>query len=436
MITNLSDPVVIGPGKIYDVKLVGSAGSKELRIVDRNPEPAMMPVLEGAIDEVNFMPLDTSFMRLLADSETDMTLRINTMQFTEGFTYTIWDIQCTNDIEPLTPESFKEVDYHHFYDASMRNFCEEDLRKGVHDNIMELSKGALDNAGWPVEYYKAESLRNIEVLNAYELKAITEHKRVDVFFPHRKTIGNLDFDQFGLTYDELTNIHILADEFHRVYADKYARPNKLDIVYIKVLDQFFEISDVTDVKTPTNDILYYDCTMKFIADRSNVAKDTDVIDLSDLIDSTDQAEMFDEKDQNPAMTGAPSKFNDHTELDSDFGRREYAGFDEMKWSSQKFTRGQLRTLTRQDDNCYGIGWYLGGWQLIKIVQGIPQHKPVKSDNFFTAFSIPETGEDIYFAKFARFNNELSAFDEQLYYTTPKLSRTLQPLELIELQEQL
>ena len=256
MITNLSEPFVIPAGKIYDVKLIGSAGSKELRIVDGNPEPADLPVLEGSVDEVNFFPMCATFMQILASSETDMTLRINTMQFTEGKTYTIYDIQATNDLEPLTPESFKEVDYHHFYDASMRNFCEADLKKGIHDNIIELSKGALDNAGWPVEYYKAESLRNIPILNAYELKAITEHKRVDVFFPHKKTIGNLDFDQFGLTYDELTNIHILADEFHRVYADKYARPNKLDIVYIAFLDQFFEISEVNDIKTPMNDILY------------------------------------------------------------------------------------------------------------------------------------------------------------------------------------
>ena len=401
-------PLSIQSGKIVELLLPNSSGITELSIVDNGDVLAFAPSLFGSVDNgITYERLSAAFMRKLAESSNDCILRIDCTQLAYGVTYIINDIVVGH--EQVTDFEQTEIPQHFYYDASQRCFDEHDLKKVVNDNILELSAAAQDNAAWPIKYFKSEQLSNIDVLNAYSLRAINDVKEVAVFFPHRKTIGQLDFDQFGLQYEELTTIHILADEFRRVYADEFARPTKTDIIYIEFLDQFFEISDVSDVKTPTNLISYFDCTLRFLTDRQAVAKDDDILNLSGLVDGNDREADLELKEPTKSI----QTFAKHT------------------WSLQTFEFAQLRIVTERDNALYGIA-YVDGWKRIFVNDG---HMYVLSldGNSEDSIELVEPVE-LYFAKLARFDSILTEFNANMYYTTNSIPRLLRPLELIELQK--
>lgn len=406
-------------GQIMLVSLAGTAGITELDITD-NAEilglEANRCSLFGSIDGgVNFEAMSASLMKRLSESRTDLILRIDCSQLTAGLSYHISAIE-VNKPNAITAIDTKDDPDYFWYDASQRAFDQETLVKAVEDNMIELSKAAQDNAGWPIKYYRADTLKNVNILNAYELRAVNDYKVVQCFFPKKPMIGQLDFNQFGLEFEELTNIHILASEFRRVFKDQRARPNKLDVIYIAFLDQYFEISDVADdQKTPIGTIIYFDITLRFISDRKIVAKQEDILDLSDMVDSMDQNADLALKGQNPDIPDSP-----------------IATYQELTWSRQKFSLAERTVLTNETENMYGIA-YVFGWKRIMVQPGLITMSDLDGNNE-EYVPIAATEEiQMYFAKMARFNKPLDDFNIQMYYTTPTIPRTLQPLELMEHQ---
>lgn len=408
------EPLMVEAGQIVTVLLKNTAGCAVLDIQDNADVLQFAPSLFASFDGVYWQAMDASIMRQLRDGDADLMLRIDATQMATNELYVIKGVK-TDKPDQITITG-EETPDHHYYDASQRVFCEDDLHKMVDDNIMQLSKAAQDSAGWPIQYYRAKTLTDIDVLNSYELKSIKGYKMVDVFFPHRKTIGQLDFDQFGLNYEELTTIHVLADEFRRVYNSPIARPDKLDIVYIKFVDQFFEISEVVDVKTPTNIVNYYELTLKVVSDRKSVAKDEDLLDLSGLVDGNDFAGLNEHKNDKYGNEPEPV----------------YETYEAKTWSMQTFSKTKQVHLQRTDNFIYGIA-YLDGWKRFELVNNIITLTTLSGKDAETVPLAEHDVIDIYFAKMAEFDKELSEFDKNMYYTTPNISRTLQPLQLIELQ---
>lgn len=424
-------PLVIKPGKIVAVPLRYSQGATELDIQDNFDDMQTPPSLFGSLDNgQTYEALSSKFMQKLAAGTVDMILRIDTTQCMHGVDYIVKNIIGYNadssvafdaefdaifDDVDITVTDSKPDDDHFYYDSAQRVYDEADLKKVVQDNLHELTNAAQDSAAWQIKYYRADALRNIDTLNAEELKSITTCKDVAVFFPHRKTIGQLDFDQFGLSYEELTNMHIAVDEFHRVYEDSFARPNRNDIVYIGFLDQFFEITDVQDVKSPINSILYYDCTMRFLSDRQSVAKQDDILNIGDLVNGSVQSNAYELKQ--------PAK-------------PEHKQFAKIRWSNQEFADTEQTAFAVDSKPTYGI-CNLDGWKKFKIANKVLYLINITATDFESGDIVPldtEQSAKLWCAKYAQFNEELSEFNANVYFTAPKLPRTLQPLKLLELQQ--
>lgn len=438
-------PLVVPCGRVIVVQLAGTAGACELELHD-NAEclKGARPSLYGSIDNgETFTPMGVKLMHALKFSENDLWLSIDCSQMQCCTNYIIKGVTCS---KPAPISDGVELRGHYWSDASQTAFDEDALKQTVRNNIMELGDAAQDNAAWTIKYYKADAIKNIDVLNAYELKSITTCKNVRAFFPHRKTIGQLDFDQFGLSYEELTNLHILRSEFERVYEQHYARPARLDIVYIPFLDQFFEVNECLDVKSPTNEIQYYDLTLKVLSDRQSVAKQDDLLDISDMVDGTDREamhalkdEFVDEHTYEERLCGIDAMLRDngngilYTMVKTDkFKIVEH----EMKiWHMQNFSKCKIVHIKADAKPCYMVYFDTADneWRRGEYV-----------DNVFTSYtlagkeldSLPLTGEDqvtIEVSKFAQFNEPLSNFERNMYFTSPNISRNLQPLDLVELQ---
>jgi hypothetical protein len=437
-----TEPLEVKSGKTVLITLKGSAGASELDIDDNADVLNTMPSLYGSVDNgESFEPMSAELMQKLEQSQFDLQLSIDCSQMTAGQSYIINGVTCDKQIDDIAGD---ETEDHYWSDASQTAFEEQDLKKMVNDQLMELGNAAQDNAAWNVKYYKADTLKNIDVLNAYELKSITTCKTVRAFFPHRKTIGQLDFDQFGLAYEELTNLHILRSEFERVYGHKYARPSRLDIVYIPFLDQFFEVSDISDVKSPTNEIQYYDLTLKVVSDRQAVAKQDDILDISDMIDGNDREAMIDyknaelAKDNVEQLTAYDGAVRDNGNgIIFVLGQNDKYVFTEhtaKTWSMQTFSKCRMLHITAKAKPCYMVYFDTedNDWRRGTFVDGMFTESSLTGKVIDT---MPLTGDDklkLEVAKFAQFNKPLSEFEANMYFTSPVLSRNLQPLDLIEL----
>jgi hypothetical protein len=318
------------------------------------------------------------------------------------------------DVPSFTVE-LDEAKFEQGYIVTSKALDLEALAGMVEEQSFELSRAAEDNVAWPVLYYKADLVRNIDILQNYELKAIKGVKTIQVFYPHTKVLGKLDFDQFGLKYDDITNLHILAETFTNTFGDIYARPDRGDIIHIDFLNQFFEVTDTEEVKTVTNKILYYDIKLTVVADRHAVAKDNDILDLGSMINSVDQREMYAAKTTAPVKTARIKKV----------------------WSSQQFDETVDFDIEFSNNFIYGIMFDedTQAWLRFNVI-----------DNLLSSYSL--TGEliesmpiqegdvlTIPVCKLAVFDDRLTQFDSNMYYTSPVFPTTLRPLNLVELQKQ-
>lgn len=109
---------------------------------------------------------------------------------------------------------------------------------------------------------------------------------------------------------------------------------------------------------------------------------------------------------------------------------------EMKiWHMQNFSKCKIVHVKADAKPCYMVYFDTADndWRRGEYVNGV-----------FTSYtlagkeldSMPLTGEDqvtIEVSKFAQFNEPLSNFERNMYFTSPNISRNLQPLDLVELQ---
>jgi len=432
--------ITVKSGEILTVKFANSSGGSTLSF-DDNTDYAHLATYLGSLDGEQFMPMTQQFMHAWQIANVDLYMRIDATRF--GYAD---ELQLTNiaiDVDDFSIETIGNAE-HVGNIANSTAFDVSELKQVVEEQCFTMSKSAEDNAAWPVKYYRATLVRNIDVLSNFELKSIQNAenvKTVPVFYPHTPVLGKLDFDQFGLKYDEITNLHILAETFHRIYTDEFARPSKNDIVYIDFLDQYFEVSDVDDVKTPTNAVLYYDIKLSVITDRSNVAKDSDLLDLHELITGSSQADLNEAK--------VPESL-----------KPVYIEMPEKVWNTQKFKQAQLVQLQPTDNFVYGICYYDGKWQkfmqhgeqiifttlsgktstsasiyALDKVQFDDYTTVLLTDNTYVAYDANDASIVVLAcAKYVMFDLQLNNFDTNMYYTSYTLPRTLQPLLLVELAE--
>lgn len=396
-------------GTAMVLKFAGSAGGSKLAFEDGAENLSVS--YAGSIDGINFEWLTQDFMQKWQASNEDLFLRIDCTRMPRDK-----QIELSNfdiDVDEFTVEQ-ASLDKKHGYYVTSRALDQEALKHVVEVAHKEMSRAAEDNAAWDILYYRSTLVKNINVLSNYELKAIRGTNAVrtmPVLFPHVKVLGTLDFDQFGLKYNELTNIHILAETFHSIYDDELGRPAKCDIIYIDFMDQYFEITDVEDVKTPTNEVLYYDCKMSVITDRKNVAKDTDLLDLTSLVDGNNQPQVQAIGKTEPVIVDFPQK----------------------TWSLQIFSKAQEVDLDANGNFYYGICYDQDAeqWRRFAIADNHIVYCSLKGE-----LIEEQDFEDViqlYVAKMAEFDQELNSYDATMYYTSYNFPRTLQPLNLVELQ---
>lgn len=403
--------IVTQGGQVTELFLEGSAGATKIDIVD-NASSVVLASYAGRYGEQSWQFITPQFMKAWIASGQDLYLRIDCLRTTKNLQHIISSIEL--DVNEFSISSNAEEQLP-FYDVNAPAINEEMLAASVNENAFAVSKAAEDNSGWPIVYYQAKILTNINVLNTCELKAIQGSdavKTIKAFFPHQKILSTLEFDQFGLKYNDITDLHILAETFHKTYNDPFARPSSSDIVYIKFLDQYFEVTDIEDIKTNTNKILYYDVKLQFITDRMRVAKDSDVLDLSNLINTTDYEAQLDAKAQS---------------------KPEITEFDKRTWSMQVLQYVEQYDATQVGDNfVYGICHNEDlGWCKFFVKDDVIDYYAL-ADNEYNVLRTDDA-KVLNVCKLAMFDKELSKFDATMYYTSYTFPRTLRPLQLIEHQ---
>lgn len=328
-------------------------------------------------------------------------------------------------------ETLKDKD-DFYYDVNSRALDEETFKEVVRSNAIELSEFVEDNKAWPVMYYPARTIKNIDSLTAYELKSITDAKELRVLFPNAKTLTQLSFDQFGLKYDEITNIHIVKTTFERIFGPN-TRPENVDIVYIPFIDQFFEINNVDDVKTNLNSITYYDCTLKVLTNRENVVKNDDILDIDDLVNPL--SPEIEEHAPNAEHVPGPDEIStvNTTEL------FEAQTFQKMSMHAGKY----IDTSKFNDwygiayiDTDFGNRYNLGsGWYRIQSINRIISVQNLKGKELAT-FEIEFDDRLILpFCKYIEVGETLSDFDRNQFYSSPVLPNDIKPLNLVWLVEE-
>lgn len=400
-------PLQLSWGDIVAIELPQSANTTWVDIQDNSEDIKTSVSIFASLNYgETFEPLSARFLSKAATSQNNVMLRFDASMLASNETYVIADISYGNSAANQNAQFAKPAKQTAYgKESKVRAIDEAALKAAVASNIDELGELAQDCNSWPVQYYPADILTRIDVLNAESLKAIRGSKTLHVFFPHSKVLGNLEFDSLGLVYDELTVLHVRPAEFKSVFGKE--RPNRNDVVWIGFLDQFFEVTDVQDFKTPINTIAYYELTMRFLTDRQSVAKDEGVLDLSSLIAATDTSGMY--ADKEPVA--------------------DLKDFPKTKWSSQSFSMAKAVTLA-DSMTAYGI-CYDNGWKKAKLIEGTLHTCNLDGSN---ASEVAVQDDAImYFAKFAEFSKPLSQFDETMYFSTPSLPSKLKPLELIELQ---
>jgi hypothetical protein len=294
------------------------------------------------------------------------------------------------------------------------------LTSAVEDTqIMLIAAAELSN-GWPIKYYQAKVISSVPILSATTLKSIRDVKNFDVFFPKSKHVGRLDFDQFGMIYDELTNIHISYATWIKHYGVG-TRPMRQDIVYLPTANQMFEVQHVDDVQTATNNIAWYDVTLQFVSDRKEIAKDNDILDLSALIDTHDTKALADYKEAlNNESLGI-------TVVDLTYPSVTF----------RKLILSDVRELTLQPDDLEGKAFYAivhlpdaPNWFLASITN--QEFKLYSLTDFIVLETEPFDAElTIEVARYAIFNDVLTTKDFNMFMTGKVLPPNLQPLDYLD-----
>lgn len=410
---NLSIP----GGKITVLNLAGLDKCSSIDIVDNADafvenhvtQPNILGSMQTGPDAV-YEQITLQFMTNLSNTiNANLSLRIDTLSLLPSITYDITSIVVTVDglnVPTLIGQAGNTVTCHN---SPYTVFDKAQLKQVSVEYYDTLSRLAEDTAAWPVKYYIADVLSHVSVLSTYALKAINKVVTIDAFFPHGKPVGTLNFSQFGYEYDNLTNLHILTSTFHTAFGVG-KRPSKNDIIYVEFLDQYFEIADVTDVKTGVNTVYYYDIVLRLFTDRKGVAKDNDLLSVDAMINTDDYETLTTEE------------------------LPETETYAKLTWKTQVLEKAQLVKLTDTNNYCIGIANYDSQWCKVIGQYGafvISTLQDVELDTI----AIAESEElPMYFAKYAEFNEELSNFDRNMFLTAYNFVSTTRPLQLIDLVE--
>jgi hypothetical protein len=397
---------ISGLDKCTSIDILDNA---EALVENHVAQPTILGSMQSGIDAV-YEQITLQFMTTLASSiNASLSLRIDTLPLLPSITYDISSIVVTVDglnVPTLVSQTATTTVCHN---SPYTVFDKAQLKQVSVEYYDTLSRLAEDTAAWPVKYYIADVLSHVSVLSTYALKAINKVVTVDAFFPHGKPVGMLNFSQFGYEYDNLTNIHILVSTFQTAFGVG-KRPSKNDIIYVEFLDQYFEIADITDVKTGVNTVYYYDIVLRLFTDRQGVAKDNDLLSVDSMINIDDYDTLTTEE------------------------LPEIQSYAKLTWKTQILEKAQLVKLTDTNNYCIGIANYDNQWCKVTGQYGayvIATLQDVELDTI----AIEEAEElPMYFAKYAEFNDELSNFDRNMFLTAYNFVSTTKPLKLIDMVE--
>lgn len=315
-------------------------------------------------------------------------------------------------------------------DTQMKAVDWDMLYSAIVSNEKQSVFAAERGSGFPVDYFQAKTLERYETFDASLLHAITDKKTILVCFPPDTMYGKLDWDQFDMTYEELTTIHVVAESWRLHYGT--ANPKRKDIILLPIVNQMFEVSSIDYEKGTDNKVLYFILTLRFIVDRASVAKDTDILDISDMIAGddelvTDDPLRYDESVE-PSKPTMATDINQSIPGRSNPGTAVDAEHTELVWHMQLLKTTETVTLSSYAlYHTYAIIYYDSQWCKIYSNKALG----------VTIFALDNTviyegqlSGDIEVAKLYAVKEPLDSFSMNAVYTSPVPPPGVKPLHLI------